>query len=58
MYTTFSVFLFKVGVPVEWDDVEILSFFAFKKYLRCSRPCSRTPKSHENRGKSATQFQA
>ena len=31
-------------------DIDIMLF-------RCSPPCSRAPKSHENRGKSATQFQ-
>ena len=30
MYTTFLWFLFKVGVSVEWDDVEILSFLPSK----------------------------
>ena len=30
MHTTFSVVLLKVGVFVEWDDVEILSFLPSK----------------------------
>ena len=30
MHTTFSVVLLKVGVSVEWDDVEILSFLPSK----------------------------
>ena len=34
-----------------------LALWGFQIAIRCSRPCSRTPKSHENRGKSAIWFQ-
>ena len=38
MYTTFSVvFLFKMGVSVEWNDVEILSFLPSKNIFGVHR---------------------
>ena len=37
MYTTFLCFLFKVGVSVEWDDVEILSFLPSKNIFGVHR---------------------
>ena len=37
MYTTFLVVLLKVGVFVEWDDVEILSFLPSKNIFGVHR---------------------
>ena len=37
MHTTFSVVLLKVGVFVEWDDVEILSFLPSKNIFGVHR---------------------
>ena len=41
MHTTFSVVLLKVGVFVEWDDVEILSFLPSKNIFGVHGPQNR-----------------